>query len=323
MRIRSLAAAVAVGTVLVGGLTACGDSDTAASAGSSASKAADVAGTPEYQAARATALAQFPTPPATKVVAASVPIAEVLDLLAVPVAGVPSTTTQQLPASLDGAQRIGTVKSLDVEKIVSLSPDLVIASEGARSSVAAALASTKTPTAFLKTENVDDLRFAVDVLSTAFDREDRGREILATMDGHLDTLTSAGDGKDTPKVLALIGAADSFMVMNGNSFLGSLLNKAGADNIAESSLHAKETFSAVNLENIIAAAPDVVLVLKSGDQAAGQAAFDAEVAQNPAWKSLPAYQNQRIHVVDYNTFGYTSVTGLDTAVPELTGLLHP
>lgn len=321
MRIRSLATVAAAGLVLFGGVTACGDSTTSSTPSSTV--ASDVAGTPEYQEKRTAALAQFPDTPPKTVVAASVPIAEVLDLLGVPVAGVPTTMGQHLPASLDGAERIGTVKALDVEKIVKLSPDLVVASEGARSSVEASLASTKTPAAYLETENFDDLRFAVDVLATAFDREDRGAEVLSTMDRHADTLTSARGSSDAPKVLLLIGAADSFMVMSGNSFLGSLVSKAGADNIAESALNAKETFSAVNLEKIVAAAPDVVLVLQSGDVAAAQKTFDAEVEKNPAWKSLPAYQNKRINVVDYNTFGYTSVTALDTSVPELTGLLYP
>ncbi|WP_161987401.1 ABC transporter substrate-binding protein [Prescottella subtropica] len=318
MRYRSASIALLASLALVGGVTACG-SDTSVTAETTSASATPAETTAKLEAA----LAQFPDTPSRTVVTASVPLAEVLTLLDVPVAGVPSTTTQQLPAALDGAARIGTVKALDVEKIVGLTPDLVIGSESSRSSVEASLASTTTPAAFLATESFGDLRFAVQVLGSAFDRADRADEVVANMDRHAATLSDAGAAVDAPKVLVLIGAADSFMVMNDKSFLGSLIDLSGADNVAVSALGAKEVFSAVNLENIIAAAPDVVLVLRSGDVAAGQAAFDAEVEKNPAWKGLPAYTNDRIHVLDYSTFGYTSVTGLDQAVPTLSGVLFP
>ncbi|TQF74660.1 ABC transporter substrate-binding protein [Rhodococcus spelaei] len=318
MRHRSTPIAAAlVCLAALAGATACG-TDAPASTAAAATSTASAA---EVTARLDAALAQFPSTPPATVVTASVPLAEVLTLLGVPVAGVPSTTTQQLPTTLDAVPRIGTVKALDVEKIVSLDPDLVVAAEGAREAVAATLTSTGTPGAYLDTESFGDLRFAVQVLGEAFDRQDRATEVLSTMDTHATHLAESGTPGKAPKVLVLIGAADSFMVMNNNTFLGSLIQLAGADNVADSALGATETFSAVNLENIIAAAPDVVLVLRSGDVAAGQAAFDAEVAKNPAWTNLPAHANDRIHVLDYATFGYTSVAGLDRAVPTLAGAL--
>ncbi|CAM2946442.1 ABC transporter substrate-binding protein [Prescottella defluvii] len=321
MRYRSASiASLVAGLALVCGLTACSSTDAPASAAGAATSTSTA---PEDTAKLDAALAQFPATPPQTVVAASVPLAEILTLLDVPVAGVPSTTTQQLPAALDGVPRIGSTMAPDVEKIVDLAPDLVVAAESSRSTVEASLASTTTPAAFLDTDSFGDLKFAVQVLGAAFDREDRAATIVETMNEQESTLATAGSATDAPKVLVLIGATDSFMVMNDNSFLGSLIDLSGADNVAVSALGAKETYSAVNLENIIAAAPDVVLVLRSGNVADSQAAFDAEVAKNAAWKSLPAYANDRIHVLDYATFGYTSVGQLAQAVPELAGLLYP
>lgn len=312
-------ASLCVGLALIGGVTAC-STDAPVSAETAATSTTAAA---EDAAKLDAAIAQFPATPPRTVVAASVPLAEILTLLDVPVAGVPSTTTQQLPAALDGVPRIGSTMAPDVEKIVDLAPDLVIAAESSRSTVEASLASTTTPSAFLETDSFGDLKFAVEVLGAAFDRTDQADKIIDTMNEQEQTLASAGASTDAPKVLVLIGATDSFMVMNDNSFLGSLIDLSGADNVAVSALKAKETYSAVNLENIIAAAPDVVLVLRSGNVADSQAAFDAEVAKNAAWKSLPAYANGRIHVLDYSTFGYTSVGQLAQAVPTLAGLLYP
>ncbi|WP_026918601.1 ABC transporter substrate-binding protein [Gordonia shandongensis] len=323
MRLRSTALALLLGLTLVGGTVACGSDASDPSASAVSADPSDTPGTAEYRAKRDKALAQFPDAPADTVVSASIPMAEILALLDVPVAGVPSSTTQKLPAALDSVPRIGTHMALDVEKIVSLSPDLVVAAEGARSMVESSLRATSTPAAFLTTDSIGDLRFAADVLATAFDREEKGRAVLADIDTQIDKLASARGSADAPRVLALIGASDSFMVMNGDSFLGSLLRRAGAENIADTRLRTAETYSAVNMEDIIAAQPDVILVLQSGDVAEAQSAFDEEVERNAAWKSLPAYTDERIHVLDYNDFGYTTVSTLPTAVPTLTGYLYP
>lgn len=323
MRYRSSSiASLLVSLALVGGATAC-STDPSVSAETTAASETTTTSSAASAAAVDALVAQFPATPPKTVVAASVPLAEVLTLLEIPVAGVPSTTTQQLPAALNDVPRIGSTMAPDVEKIIKLSPDLVIAAETSRSTIEASLASTTTPAAFLETDSFGDLKLAVEVLGEAFDKQAEADKILASMAANETALSTAGASTDAPKVLVLIGATDSFMVMNNNSFMGSLIELSGADNIAVSALGVKETYSAVNLENIIAAAPDVVLVLRSGDVAEGQAAFDTEVAKNAAWKSLPAYANDRIHVLDYATFGYTSVGQLDKAVPTLTGLLYP
>ncbi|MDG3013094.1 ABC transporter substrate-binding protein [Speluncibacter jeojiensis] len=324
MRFRPASMApLAICLALACGMTACGTDTSAPTRPASSADAAAPADPGDDTAKLEQALAQFPATPPRTVVAASVPLAEVLTLLDIPVAGVPSTTTQQLPAALDGVPRIGSTMAPDVEKIVDLAPDLVLAAGSSRSAIEAGLAPTGASAVFLDTDSFGDLEFAVRVLGTAFDRKPQADKLLGAMHGHESALAEAGAGSPAPKVLMLIGAADSFMVMNGDTFLGSLIDLSGADNVADSALRATETYSAVNLENIIAAAPDVLLVLRSGDVAEGQAAFDAAVAKNPAWKSLPAYAAGRIHVLDYATFGYTSLGRLDSAVPALTCLLHP
>lgn len=257
-------------------------------------------------------------------VSASVPLAEILDDLGVTVAGVPSTTTQQLPASLDDVPRIGTSMAPDVERILQLDPGLVVAAESARSTVESALADTTTPAAFLKTDSVADLQLAVAALGSAFDRTDKADTILAELaddEAELRALSPA-KGKQPTKALLLIGTSDSFMVMNDASFAGSLLAFAGVDNIAVSQLGATGTYTAMDLEKIVAAAPDLVLVLSSSGADAAQKAIDAEFAARPAWKSIPAVENGRVTVLDYSRFGYTSLAGLPEAVDELTTLLR-
>ena len=77
-------------------------------------------------------------------------------------------------------------------------------------------------------------------------------------------LEEKAKGKELPSVMLVIGTSDSFMVMNDQSYLGSLVERLGADNIAKSVLKAESTYSPMNLEDIVVADPDIVFVLASG-----------------------------------------------------------
>ncbi|AGW40946.1 ABC transporter ferrichrome-binding protein [Leifsonia xyli subsp. cynodontis DSM 46306] len=321
MRLPAACLLPAAALALLAGLTAC---SVPADPGSTTVPSATPLADGVDPAALAEALGQFPAEPPSSVVSASVPLAEILGELGVPVAGVPSTTTQQLPQSLADVPRIDSSMAPDVEKIVELAPGLVVAAESARSTVEASLTDTGTPSVFLQTDTLADAKLAVKTLGAAFDRQERASAILDRLgaaEAELRALRPTTAGKPT-KVLLLIGAADSFMVMSDGSYAGSLVALTGADNIAGSQLGATGAFTAVDLEKVIAAAPDVVLVLSSSGADAAQRALDAEFAARPAWRSVPAVADGRVHVLDYGRFGYTSLAALPAAVGELSGFLR-
>src|SRR5699024_12119257 len=107
------------------------------------------------------------------------------------------------------------------------------------------------------------------------------------------------------------------MVMSENSYLGSLVDRLGAENIATTQLKVTETYSPINMENIIAADPDIIFVLSSLDHGASHDMFDKEVEKNDAWKKLSAYENGKIHMLDYQIFGVTSINHVEQALTEL------
>jgi len=122
---------------------------------------------------------------------------------------------------------------------------------------------------------------------------------------------------ELPSVILVIGTSDSFMVMSEKSYLGSLVKKLGADNIATSVLQVTDTYSLINMENIVAADPDIILVLASGDHGATEDKFKKEIEKNETWTKLSAYTNDKIQILDYSVFGVTSIINAETALTEI------
>ncbi|GKV56501.1 heme ABC transporter substrate-binding protein IsdE [Sporosarcina sp. NCCP-2222] len=270
-------------------------------------------------------MTQFPETEADRIITTSVPLAEMLNLLDITPVGVP-TSTNPLPKEFESIDQIGSPMAPDLEVITSLQPDLLLGAKSLQSSLDESLKGMNLQTAYLPTDSFDDLKTSFSALGTYFNKEQEMNAVLDKLQkkeeelkekGAGKELKEKGAGKELPSVMLMIGTADSFMVMNEKSYIGSLIDKLGAENIATTILQAKDTYSALNLEDVVAADPDLILVLASGDHGASEDMFKKEVEKNETWKRLSAYQNDNIHILDYEVFGVTSIQNAERALTDI------
>ncbi|GAB0169887.1 ABC transporter substrate-binding protein [Lysinibacillus sp. CTST325] len=267
------------------------------------------------------ALASFPPTVPEKIVTTSVPLTEMLHLIGITPVGVP-TSTNPIPTDFDSITKIGSPMSPDLEVISSLQTDLILGASSLKSSLDQALQGMNLPTAYLPTDSYDDLKLSFKVLGTYFGKEEKTNEILQNLVTKEKELEAKAKGKELPSVMLVIGTSDSFMVMNDKSYLGSLVERLGADNIAKSVLKAESTYSPMNLEDIVVADPDNIFVLASGDHGANEDKFKQEIKKNSAWQQLSAYKNDKIYMLDYSTFGVTSITNAETALTTISDYFY-
>lgn len=261
-------------------------------------------------------LATFPKTVPANIITTSVPITEMLHLLDIAPVGVP-TSTNPIPADYDSIARIGSPMAPDLEVISSLQTDLIIGSEALKDSLDKALEGLNLQASYLRTDSYDDLKLSFKVLGTYFGKGDLMNEKMQNIVAKEEELKTKAEGKELPSVMLVIGTADSFMVMNEKSYLGSLVENLGAENIAQTVLKAESTYSAMNLEDVVVADPDMIFVLASGDHGANKDKFKQEIEQNSAWTQLSAYKNDEIHMLDYSTFGVTSIANVETALTTI------
>jgi iron complex transport system substrate-binding protein len=262
------------------------------------------------------ALSQFPATIPQRIVTTSVPLTEMLYLLGITPVGVP-TSTNPIPADFETIDKIGSPMAPDLEVVTKLEPDLLLGAESLRSTLDKSLEGIDLQKAYLRTESFEDLKLSLKVLGTYFNKKDEMNAALTKILDKENELSKLAEGKELPSVMLVIGTSDSFMVMSEKSYLGSLVKKLGADNIATSVLKVSDTYSPINMENIVAADPDIILVLASGDHGATKDKFKKEIEKNETWTKLSAYKNDKIHMLDYSVFGVTSIINAETALTEI------
>lgn len=268
------------------------------------------------EAAFKEALATFPQTVPSKIVTTSVPLTEMLHLIDVVPVGVP-TSTNPIPSDFETITKIGSPMTPDLEVISSLGTELIIGSKALEESLNKATERLNLQSAYLPTDSYEDLKLSFKVLGTYFGKEKEMNKVMQSIVTKEAELKVAAEGKELPSVMLVIGTADSFMVMNDQSYLGSLVKKLGADNIADSVLKVESTYSAIDLEQVVVADPDLVFVLASGDHGANEEKFQQEINKNSAWTQLSAYKNDNIHMLDYSTFGVTSIANVETALSTI------
>ncbi|WP_153730433.1 ABC transporter substrate-binding protein [Sporosarcina obsidiansis] len=261
-------------------------------------------------------IAQFPETVPERLITTSVPLTEMLQLLDVTPVGVP-TSTNPLPVEFDSVERIGSPMQPDLEVVTKLQPEVILGAESLRSTLDKTLEGIDLPTAYLPTDSFEDLKLSFKALGTYFDKEDEMHAVLDQLVAKEHELVKQGEGKDLPSVMLMIGTSDSFMVMNDKSYVGSLIKRLGADNIATSVLQAKDTYSPINMEDVVVADPDIILVLASGDHGASEDMFKKEVESNETWKQMSAYKNDNVYILDYEVFGITSIKNAEKALTEI------
>ena len=144
------------------------------------------------------------------------------------------------------------------------------------------------------------------------------RQYNAELDGNLrfvhSRLANLSDAQK-PTVLHLTGGANLRRIDGGRSIIGEWIRIAGS----RPALPEQANLSEVSMEAIVQANPDVIIV---GGRNAAQAI--ARIKQDPAWQSIKAVQNNRLHANPIGTFGWDRYS-TEAALQVLWAakLLHP
>lgn len=265
-------------------------------------------------------LAQFNNQVPGKAVTVSVSITEILNEIGVTPVGVP-TSSSKLPAAFDSVPRIGPSHAPDLEQIAKLQPNVILGPSSIKDSLDKKFKPANLPAVYIPSDSLDELKLSTVVLGRAFKKEKEATAFLQKVAQDEKAALDAAKGKKAPKVLFLFGSAESLMFMNENTFAGSLAKNLGAVNVVTSVMNKKEAYVPVSLESVVAANPDVIMLVGHGDAAATAKKFEEDIKKNGAWEKLDAFKNGKMKVLNYENFGIASITKAPAAYKELAQVL--
>ncbi|MFD1136405.1 ABC transporter substrate-binding protein [Paenibacillus urinalis] len=265
-------------------------------------------------------LAQFNGETPESTVTLSVAIAELYNELGLELAGVP-TTQSELPEAYQEVQQVGTSHQPDLEVIASLSPDTVLAPESIKDSISKMFEPSGLPAAYLPVNSLDELKASIVALGRLHGKETEAQEVLTSFAEQEEKVLSSAEGKESPSVMFLFGSTEYLMLMNEDTFPGSLANNLGATNVLKDTIQSNETYVPFNMESVVETDPDVILLVAHGDVEAVTKKFEEDLKKNAAWDKLTAAKSGKIQALDYNLFGTASLSKAPEAYEALSSIL--
>ena len=206
---------------------------------------------------------------------------------------------------LDTAVNIGGAHSPSLELLLSANPDFVIASSSTASHVEMreTLEAAGITVAYFDVDNFEDYLHMLSVCTDMTGRKDLYEKNGLQLQQQIEEVKASADllSQEQRKIL-LIRAAASVIKAKGSAgtILGEMLSSLGCDNIADSDTSLLENLS---VEAVIKEQPYHIFVVTMGSDTEGaKSALQDMIAENPAWGSLDAVRENRLHFMEKTLF---------------------
>lgn len=199
------------------------------------------------------------------------------------------------PEAATGRAIVGgfSAKSLSVEKIVSLTPDLVFAAGASQQPVSEALTAAGVVVFNFDPQDLAGVYANILTAGTLTGNGPQAEQVMAGMKARIGKVTAtAASIPEAQRVKVFYEVWDEPLMTAGPAtFIGQVIALAGGINVFAD---VNEQFPTISSEAVIARSPDVIL----GPSSHGAGLTAEKIAARPGWQALVAAQPGRIVIVD-------------------------
>lgn len=225
------------------------------------------------------------------------------------------TTYSDYPPQARRIQQIGSYVHPDLERIVSLAPDLCLAiKDGNPRDVVSRLESFGIPVYAVDPRDLNGVMAALSAMGGLLNTEDTAGRIVADMHRRIRAVEDRVMQADhRPRVFFQIGVSPIVSV-GTHTFIHELIVQAGGINVAQGPV----PYPRFSREQVLDLAPEVIIITSM----ARTAVFNQVKAGWQQWPDLPAVRNDRIFIQESNLFDRPTPRLVD-ALEILARLIHP
>lgn len=220
------------------------------------------------------------------------------------------------PEEAKAVEKVGDAFNMNVEKIVSLSPDLVVAI-GGMTEVMARLEELGIAVLVLQPTDLESIYQTIELVGQAAGAQDAAQALVAAMRERVEAITAKVAGlEERPKVFYELDATDPAKpyTPGPGTWHDQFIRLAGGVNIAG---EVEMPWVQFSTEEIIVQDPAIIVL---GDANYGVSA--ADVAQRAGWEVIAAVRNGAVYPIDDNLIsrpGPRVVEGIEA----LAQIIHP
>ena len=219
------------------------------------------------------------------------------------------------PAEATKKPRVGGPVNPNLEQVVALAPDVVLATKAInRRETVEALARIGVPVYVTDPHSVDDMIMSVEHIGKVLHAEKNAARLADDLRGRLSSLERHMAGIEPRRVLFIVWT-DPLISIGSGTFIADALRRAGARSVVDTTAE----WPRVNLEEIVRLQPEFLVF---PDTHGGDAQHDIDALRvRPGWRDLDALRGGKIVIIS-DAINRPAPRMVD-AVEQLARALHP
>ncbi len=219
---------------------------------------------------------------------------------------------------------VGAVYQIDMERLLSCAPDLVIVNKGMNEKLLPVLDENKIPALVVELKTYDDFKRGLNIFSTISGDTQAGDKIIADMDAEIKAVVDKVPKKNL-RVAILHSTAQGLSVQLDGSIAGSIVKMLGWENVASgmTPLEKNPDAAPYSMETLAEQNPEIIFVTSMGDIDDIKANMTKAIESNAAWQAIGAVKNNRLYFLPQDLFLLSPGLHYPEAVQHMARLIYP
>ncbi|MBQ4495524.1 MAG: ABC transporter substrate-binding protein [Selenomonadaceae bacterium] len=258
-----------------------------------------------------------------RVVVTSASFLEPLHAVGGEIVGRPDSKNQ-MPSWAKDLPSVGAVYQIDVERLLSCAPDLVIINKGMNEKLLPVLEENKIPALVVELKTYDDFKRGLKIFSLVSGDVEAGDKIISDMDAEIKAIVNKVP-KAPLRVAILHSTAQGLTVQLDGSIAGSIVKMFSWENVASGMMPLEKNPDAApySMETLAEQNPEIIFVTSMGDLDEIKANMTKAIAENEAWQAIGAVKDKRLYFLPQDLFLLSPGLRYPEAVRTMAKLIYP
>ena len=228
------------------------------------------------------------------------------------------TDFDNYPPEVKTKPSVGGYSTPNIEEVIAMNPDLVLATEVHQAAVIPQLESQRITVVALSPQTLDDVLASITLVGKATGKVKEAVKLTAAMQQRINSVTNK-TGKLSPEMkprVFYIIWNDPLMTAGAGTFIDELINKAGGINIAGD----LTSYPTISLEAVLTANPQVIIA--GAGMGEGEDLPYQYATTEPRLQGTDARRNDRVYSVNTDIIGRPGPRIVD-ALEDFLADIHP
>lgn len=245
------------------------------------------------------------------------------------VIGRAKTQLGKVPDFAKDAAEVGYIFNINVEKIVELKPDVVIAYKGMHERYIKTLETNNIPVIVLSLKSYDDVKHSLLTLGQMMQKEDKAQAAVTKLDTDIQNTVSRLPKSE--RTVAILHTTNMGITMEKETSIAGCCAKMlklrnvvqGDTKPVSGPMGSQPDMAPYSLENLLETNPQVIFITSMGEKKDVEGKLKSELMSNEAWNSLDAVKNKQVFYLPDELFLLNPGLHYPDAVRYMAAKMYP